>query len=203
MKVLQHPTLGLLADMAEEASLNPLARRCCVSDAGWPRPCCFGSCVGEDALSLAVSRGMSFLLPVEVRYVHHTPAIRLLVPTCPPACLSVWSGSVGLSLCCLSILSLVCLSQVGVDLRVAVLLRNPLAILASTVLKRKFVESVNIGMEVLVRNYEVGGGYVCPSAASKQHRAMLCSAQLSPSLTAALAQSITHSASSAMPHFAV
>ena len=46
--------------------------------------------------------------------------------------------------------------QAGVDLRIIVMLRDPLALLASTVLKRHFVESAEIGMEVLLRNFEVG-----------------------------------------------
>ena len=46
-------------------------------------------------------------------------------------------------------------AQVEVDLRVIVMLRSPLAILTSTVLKRQFVESVEAGMGILLRNLEV------------------------------------------------
>eukprot|EP00750_Incisomonas_marina_P023655 INCI5049.6.p1 GENE.INCI5049.6~~INCI5049.6.p1 ORF type:complete len:289 (-),score=57.53 INCI5049.6:69-935(-) len=45
--------------------------------------------------------------------------------------------------------------KAGVDLRIIVMLRDPLALLASTVLKRHFVESAEIGMEVLLRNFEI------------------------------------------------
>ncbi len=45
--------------------------------------------------------------------------------------------------------------QANVDLRVVLLLRDPLALLASAVLKRQFVDSLAVGMEVALRNFEV------------------------------------------------
>jgi len=34
-------------------------------------------------------------------------------------------------------------------------MRNPVSVLVSTLLKRKFVESIAVGLAVLIRNYEV------------------------------------------------